>query len=300
MIWFACPGCGLSLVLPHEMAGTASVCSRCGRTFTVPDPSVTVPAPGDGAPAAAPGRRARLLGALAWLGLLTILVSLGGGLFLLLGDRPLLFWLNPDVRVYVDNTTGGPVTVAVEGAGPVVVPAGQVGEVACRPGRRRVSVRGGRGVLLDAVADLGGPAGRSGQILYVLDPTGSRQYVSYTVSSSPRGGLSGGREGVPPGPRTEGRLREEFQDLQAHLRLLPAGHWHRVDDHDFILTPVPKAARHPPGHGRREQRGFTRLAEGDARSLGRLLAVQRPTAGDLVELSGLWEKVLETDPRAGR
>src|SRR5262249_13119356 len=189
------------------------------------------------------------------------------------------FRLNPDVRVYVDNTTGGPVTVAVEGAGPVVVPAGQVGEVSCRPGRRRVTVRGRLGVILDAVAELGGEVGSSGRGGYVLDPTGSRRYVSYTVSSSPLGGLSGAREGVPPGFLPEGRLREEFQDLKAHLRLLPAGHWHRADDHDFILTPVPRAIRLPLGHTRRERRGVTPPPGGGGRRPWRPLPRPPPAPG---------------------
>src|SRR5262249_37735680 len=214
-----------------------------------------------------------------WLGLLVILGSLGGGVFLLLGEHPLPFRLNPDVRVYVDNTTGGPGTVRGGGARPGGVPAGQGGGGCWRPGRRRVTVRGSLGVILDAVAELGGEVGSSGRGRYVLDPTGSRRYVSYTVSSSPLGGLSGAREGVPPGFLPQGRLREEFQDLKAHLRLLPAGHWHRADDHDFILTPVPRAIRLPLGHTRRERRGAPPPAGGGARPPWRPLPRPPPAPG---------------------
>ena len=111
--------------------------------------------------------------------------------------------------------------------------------------------------------------------------------------------MLGPRERLPAEFLPRDRLREEFQRLRAHLRLVPAGHWHRVDDDDFLLTAVQRAVRVPLGDTRRERHGFARLAEGDARSLERLLAVERPTAGDLAELSRLWEGLLERGPPAG-
>ena len=146
-----------------------------------------------------------------------------------------------DVFVYVDNSGNQPMVILVDGVEAMNVPAGEVAELALKPGEHQFLIRAGDETVCDLTRNVEASDKFGMRRKYLFDPLKNNRYQTYVIQygDSVVGDLlESSLFGMQKDPNAQRQY--VYKQLLKLVELVPTDAWNDISGVEYVLEAPPE------------------------------------------------------------